>query len=92
MNDNEVLQEMNNWEYAVKNDECGELIDNFKYIYNKNGYVRMLDTVRDDNLYFSNNELVMDDSKTKEETDIEIHELDLVMIHQGFRVFPDGKE
>ncbi|RIB09471.1 hypothetical protein C2G38_2208846 [Gigaspora rosea] len=188
-NNNEVLQETNNWKYAVKNDECGELIDNFKYIYNQNGYVRMLDTVRDDNLYFSDNELVMDDNnqynnfkreftiisnhineygffiqtlnkirtygfsvdqlvnqvnphievnknlqdqleqniqsyendlrefticilvnnekkiylsrrnnpikdyyETKEETDIEIHELDLVTIYQGFRVFPDGKE
>ncbi|RIB24510.1 NUDIX hydrolase domain-like protein [Gigaspora rosea] len=30
--------------------------------------------------------------ETKEETDVEIHELDLVTIHQGFRVFPDGKE
>ncbi|RIB00854.1 hypothetical protein C2G38_2232701 [Gigaspora rosea] len=134
MNNNEVLQEMNNWEYAMKNDECGELIDNFKYIYNQNRYVRMSDTIRDDNLYFSDNELMMDDNsndekniylnkrnnptkdfyskyqvpgggkknnksydqcakrETKEETDVEIYELDLVTIHQGFRVFSDDKE
>ncbi|RIB06206.1 hypothetical protein C2G38_2217693, partial [Gigaspora rosea] len=49
-NDNEVLQEMNNWEYAVKNNEYGELIDNFKYISNQNGYVRMSDTAN--NIYF----------------------------------------
>ncbi|RIB01350.1 hypothetical protein C2G38_2296375 [Gigaspora rosea] len=30
--------------------------------------------------------------ETKEETDVEIYKLDLVMIHQGFRVFSDGKE
>ncbi|CAG8754596.1 2441_t:CDS:1 [Gigaspora rosea] len=58
-NDNEVLQEMNNWEYAMKNDECDELIDNFKYISNQNGYVRMSDTAN--NIYFSDNELMMDE-------------------------------
>ncbi|CAG8779571.1 7748_t:CDS:2, partial [Gigaspora rosea] len=30
--------------------------------------------------------------ETKEETDVEIYELDLVTIHQGFRVFSDDKE
>ncbi|RIB10505.1 hypothetical protein C2G38_2264532 [Gigaspora rosea] len=29
--------------------------------------------------------------ETKEETDVEIYELDLVTIYQGFRVFSDGK-
>ncbi|CAG8623796.1 18491_t:CDS:1, partial [Gigaspora rosea] len=43
MNNNN-LQEMNNWEYAAKNDRYGKLIDNFKYIFNQNGYVRISDT------------------------------------------------
>ncbi|RIB17502.1 hypothetical protein C2G38_2187123 [Gigaspora rosea] len=138
MNDNEVLQEINNWEYAIKNDKCSELIDNFKYISNQNGYVnKNLQNQLKQNIQSYENDLrefticiLVDNEKriylsrrnnptkdfygkyqvpgggkknnesydqcakreTKEETDVEIYELDLVTIHQGFRAFPDGKE
>ncbi|KAF0544882.1 hypothetical protein F8M41_002556 [Gigaspora margarita] len=51
-----VIAEMNKWEHAVRNDMCGELINNFGYISNQNGYVRNLD----DEVYFSDNDLRMD--------------------------------
>ncbi|KAF0556888.1 hypothetical protein F8M41_014618 [Gigaspora margarita] len=52
----EVIVEMNKWEHAVRNDTCGELINNFGYISNQNGYVRNLD----DEVYFSDNDLRID--------------------------------
>ncbi|KAF0385175.1 hypothetical protein F8M41_011502 [Gigaspora margarita] len=52
----EVIAEMNKWEYAVRNDTCGKLIDSFGYISNQNGYVRNLD----DEVYFSDNDLRID--------------------------------
>ncbi|KAF0412225.1 hypothetical protein F8M41_007957 [Gigaspora margarita] len=55
-NKHEVIAEMNKWEHAVRNDTCGELINNFGYISNQNGYVRNLD----DEVYFSDNDLRID--------------------------------
>ncbi|KAF0554106.1 hypothetical protein F8M41_019598 [Gigaspora margarita] len=52
----EVIAEMNKWEHAVRNDTCGELINNFGYISNQNGYVRNLD----DEVYFTDNDLRID--------------------------------
>ncbi|KAF0543586.1 hypothetical protein F8M41_003550 [Gigaspora margarita] len=52
----EVIAKMNKWEHVVRNDTCGELINNFGYISNQNGYVINLD----DKVYFSDNNLKMD--------------------------------
>ncbi|KAF0556662.1 hypothetical protein F8M41_015021 [Gigaspora margarita] len=50
-----VIAEMNKWKHAIRNDTCGELINNFGYISNQNRYVRNLDEV-----YFSDNDLRID--------------------------------
>ncbi|KAF0488272.1 hypothetical protein F8M41_022359 [Gigaspora margarita] len=56
MSNSEVLMRMNDWEYAIRNDRCGELIDSFGYISNQNEFVKNLEN----NVYFSDKDLRMD--------------------------------